>query len=110
MINLEMAPNSVVGEADFRRQHEESTRLTKAAAGNGWSSFRDGLTDARRTAVKTIFWLGVLALVLNYREEIADFFVPAAKTVLVRVQHLGDGSKLKQALATPDSDVADITR
>ena len=110
MINLEMAPNTMIGEAELRRQHQESVRLEQAAQGKALASFRDRLTEVRRRAVKTIFWCGVLALVFNYRAEIADFFVPAAKTVLVRVQHLGDGSKLKQALATPDSDVADITR
>ncbi len=110
MINLEMAPNTVVGEAELRRQHQESARLEQAARGKAWSSFRDRLIAARRSAVKTIFWLGVLAFVFSYRDEIADFLVPAAKTVFVRVQHLGDGGKLKQALATPDSDVADITQ
>jgi hypothetical protein len=105
-----MAMNNTVGEQEIRRQHEESTRLTRAARGKEWSSFRRRLADGGRLAVKTIFWLGVLAAVFNYRTQIAEFIVPAAKDVLTGAQHLGDHSKLQQALTAPDSDAANITR
>jgi hypothetical protein len=108
-VKLQMAMNNAVGEQEIRRQHEESARQTRATRGNEWSSFRRRLADGGRLAVKTIFWLGVLAAVFNYRTQIAEFIVPAAKEVLTGAQHLGDHSQLKQALATPDKDLADIT-
>jgi len=101
--------NSSVGSAELRRQHEESARLTQAARAKARASFREGLTDGHRFALKTIFWFGVFIVTFNYRNQIAEFLTPAAKIVLVRVQHLGDHSRLQQAITQPDSDLADIT-
>jgi len=101
--------NSTVGSAELRRQHEESARLTQAARAKARASFREGLTDGRRFALKTIFWFGVFIATFNYRNQIAEFLTPAAENVFVSVQHLGDNSKLKQAINKPDSDIADIS-
>ncbi len=107
-MRLQMAMNSMISEAEDRRHHAESGRLAQEARRKQWSSFRDGLTDGRRFALKTVFWFGVLIATFNYRNQIAEFLIPAAQTVLVRVQHLGDNSKLKQAINQPDTDIADI--
>jgi len=101
--------NSSVGSAELRRQHEVAARLTEAAREKERASFRDRLTDGRRLALKTIFWFGVFIVTFNYRNQIAEFLTPAAKNVLISVQHLGDHSKLQQAITKPDSDLADIT-
>ena len=106
---MEMAMNSMVGSEELRRQHEESARVAQAARAKEWSSFRERLTDGRRLAFKTIFWFGVLIVTFNYRNQIAEFLTPAAKNVLVHVQHLGDHGKLQQAITKPDNDLADLT-
>ena len=101
--------NSTVGSEELRRQHEASTRRPQAARTKARSSFWGGLTDGRRVAIKTIFWFGVLIATFNYRNQIAEFLTPAAEHVWVCVRHLGDHSKLQQAITKPDSDLADIT-
>jgi len=106
---MEMSIDSTVGSEELRRQHEESARLIQAARDKEWLSFRERVADGRRFAIKTVFWFGVLIVTFNYRNQIAEFLIPAAKNVLVHVQHLGDNSKLKQAINKQDEDIADIS-
>lgn len=109
-MKLEMAISSMVGEEENRRQQAVRHRLHREAVTNSWGKFKQGLAVGAKKAVRLLFWVAAIALVIGYRSEIENFVSPKVSALLARVNHIGAASGLRQHTVDHANDVAETMR
>jgi hypothetical protein len=107
-MKLQMAMNSVVGEAESLRQQEETVRHQCATRAKLWGKIRGDLAAGARKAARGIFWAVVLTLAICYHVEILNFIGPKVSALLAPVKQISDTSSLRQAAVDHENEVADV--